>query len=88
VRDAIERVTHKMVAHHSIAKGNYRRIPIEHITRTVIEGHMFHYTDRYNQTGNFRQFCQAKGVSKNQISRWRPHIFEFLREELAVYAPT
>ena len=87
VRAAVERVTQKMAAHHSIAKGNYRRIPIEHITRTIIEGHMFHYTDRYNQTGNFRQFCEARGVSKNQIARWRPLIFDYLREELAAYKP-
>jgi hypothetical protein len=87
VQDAVERVTQKMVAQHSIAKGNHRRVPIEHITSTIIEGHMFHYTDRYNQTGNFRQFCEARGVSKNQISRWRPQIFDYLREELAAYAP-
>jgi hypothetical protein len=87
VRGAIERVTQKMVAQHSIAKGNHRRIPIEHITDTIIEGHMYHYTDRYNQTGNFRQFCEARGVSKNQIGRWRPQIFDYLREELAAYAP-
>jgi hypothetical protein len=87
VRGAIERVTQKMVAQHSIAKGNHRRIPIEHITQTIIEGHMYHYTDRYNQTGNFRQFCEARGVSKNQIARWRPQIFDYLRQELAAYAP-
>jgi hypothetical protein len=88
VQDAVERVTQKMVEHHAIAKGNHRRVPIEHITQTIIEGHMFHYTDRYNQTGTFRQFCEARGVSKNQISRWRPQIFDYLREELAAYAPT
>ena len=87
VWDAVERVTQKMVAQHAIAKGNYRRIPIEHITRTVIEGHMYHYTDRYSQTGNFRQFCEGKGVSKNVIARWRPQIFEYLREELEAYTP-
>jgi hypothetical protein len=87
VRSAVERVTQKMVAHHSIAKGNYRRVPIEHITSTIIEGHMYHYTDRYSQTGNFRQFCEARGVSKNQISRWRPQIFDYLRQELAAYEP-
>jgi len=87
VQAAIERVTQKMVAQHSIAKGNHRRVPIEHITRTIIEGHMHHYTDRYNQTGNFRQFCESRGVSKNQIARWRPLIFEYLREELTAYAP-
>jgi hypothetical protein len=68
-------------------KPNYRRIPIENITRTVIEGHMHHYTDRYSQTGNFRQFCEARGVGKNQIARWRPLIFNYLREELSSYAP-
>jgi hypothetical protein len=87
VQNAIERVTQKMVSYHSIAEGNHRRVPIEHITSTVIEGHMYHYTDRYNQTGNFRQFCEARGVSKNQISRWRPQIFDYLRQELAAYAP-
>ena len=48
---------------------------------------MYHYTDRYNQTGTFRKFCEARGVSKNQIARWRPQIFDYLREELAAYAP-
>jgi hypothetical protein len=76
-----------MVAQFSIAKGNHRHIPIEHITQTIIEGVMHHYTDRYSQTGNFRQFCASRGVSKNQISRWRPQIFDYLREELAAYAP-
>jgi hypothetical protein len=88
VHAAVERVIQKMVANYSIAKGNHRRVPIEHITDTIIEGHMYHYTDRYNQTGNFRQFCETKGVSKNQIARWRPQIFDYLRQELAVYAPT
>ena len=87
VQAATERVTTRMIADHSIAKGNHRRIPIEHITRTIIEGHMYHYTDRYNQTGNFRQFCETRGVSKNQIARWRPIIFEYLREELQAYMP-
>ncbi len=66
----------------------FDRIPIEHITRTIIEGYMYHYTDRYSQTGTFRKFCAAKGVSKNQIARWRPQIIAYLREELAAYAPT
>jgi hypothetical protein len=87
VRQAVEAVTQRMVAQHSIARGNYRRVPIEHITDTILEGVMYHYTDRYSQTGNFRQFCEGKGVSKNVISRWRPQIFEYLREELAAYAP-
>ena len=88
VRQAVEAVVQWMVTHHSIAKGNYRRVPIEHITRVVIEGYMYHYTDRYSQTGNFRQFCEGRGVSKNQIARWRPQIFDCLRAELAAYTPT
>lgn len=65
----------------------FRNVPIEHITRTIIEGYMYHYTDRYSQTGTFRKFCVARGVSKNQIARWRPLIFTYLREELSAYAP-
>jgi hypothetical protein len=87
VQSAIELVTQRMIAQYSIAEGNHRRIPIEHITRTIIEGHMYHYTDRYNQTGNFRQFCEGRGVSKNQIAKWRPIIFDYLREELHTYKP-
>jgi hypothetical protein len=95
VWNAIERVVQRMLKHYT--EGHLRRdgtpnkrfvgVPIEQITRTIIEGHMYHYTGRYAQTGTFRKFCEARGVSKSQIARWRPIIFTFLCEELSGYAP-
>lgn len=93
VQGAIEVVVQRMIADltHYRTSGQlnqrYAAIPIEHITRTIIEGYMYHYTDRYSQTGTFRKFCAARGVSKNQIARWRPQIMAYLREELSAYAP-
>jgi hypothetical protein len=84
---AIERVVAQMVYHYAVSAGNNRRVAIEHITRTIIEGYMHHYTDRYSQTGSFRQFCEAKGISKAQVERWRPIIFAMLGEELLADIP-
>ncbi|MCL4878517.1 MAG: hypothetical protein KJ064_17790 [Anaerolineae bacterium] len=97
IHDAIETVVRRMAADQTRYRTGvnskdqlnqrYARIPIEHITRTIIEGYMYHYTDRYSQTGTFRKFCEARGVSRNQIARWRPTIMAYLRQALADYAP-
>lgn|GEM_PF-3801197 len=79
---AIEQVVRHMVKHHSIAAGNYRRVPIEHITRTIITGYRFYYVDRYSHKGSVYHFCQQQGVSKSVIQKWRPIIFAYLRRVL------
>ncbi len=61
------------------------RTDVRHVTRTIVQGHMYHYVDQYNQQGTFRAFCEERGVGKNVITRWRPRIFEVLRQELAAY---
>jgi len=86
VQEAIQNVTYTMARDYSIAPGNHRRIPIVHITETIIEGYMYHYVDRYSQRGNFRQFCESRGVGRNVIQKWRPIILTRLRAELEAYA--